>query len=183
MYFSFPYSTPHTMIIAKKQSIPPCFLFFSLLLLFVYTSSDCGASCGWDVMESESDTALRGIWGSSSDDIYAVGDAGVILHNNGTRWAVMESGVVQSLYGIWGSASDKVYAVGTAGTILHYDGTRWAEMESGTDKILFGIWGFSETDVYVVGESPNTEQNFIRAALHFGPARSVIVQNGSGSSD
>jgi hypothetical protein len=65
---------------------------------------------------------LRGIWGSSGSDVFAVGYYGTILHYDGASWSLMDSGMTRSLYGVWGSSSTNVFAVGYYGTILHYDG-------------------------------------------------------------
>lgn len=101
---------------------------------------------------------LNGIWGSSANDIFAVGAGGTILHcNNGTggaaAWTAMTSGTTEALYGVWGTAANDVYAVGASGTILHYDGISWSAMTSDSERNLYGAWGTSSSNVYVVGES------------------------------
>ncbi|MBI3032103.1 thioredoxin domain-containing protein [Candidatus Woesearchaeota archaeon] len=109
---------------------------------------------GWEKIESGTTKHLVGIWGSSSNDVFAVGYDGTILHYNGVSWTEMESGTkVQKVHlsGIWGSSSNDVFAVGWDGTILHYDGNTWTEMESGTPYTLFNIWGSSSNDVFAVG--------------------------------
>ena len=37
-------------------------------------------------MDSGIQTGLNGIWGDSSNDVFAVGNGGVILHYDGTKW-------------------------------------------------------------------------------------------------
>src|SRR5262249_24974806 len=62
---------------------------------------------------------LTAIWGSSSSDVYAVGD-GVILRSQdgGKKWTdVTPSGPKVSLTAVWGAGSD-IYAVGEGGKIL-----------------------------------------------------------------
>ena len=63
--------------------------------------------------------ALRAIWGTSYWDVWAVGAAGTILHQNGTGWQTATSGTTQDLAGVWASDSDDVWAVGEFGVILH----------------------------------------------------------------
>ncbi|MEW6141578.1 MAG: C1 family peptidase [Chloroflexota bacterium] len=94
---------------------------------------------------------LRGVWGSSSSDVFAVGDGGTILHYNGNAWSTMTSGTTGYLNGVWGSSASDVFAVGETGTILHYNGTAWTAMSSGTNNTLTGVWGSSATDVFAVG--------------------------------
>jgi len=66
-------------------------------------------------------TAMRGVWGSSDGDVYAVGDGGLICHLTTlhTPFAVEDSGTTHRLEAVWGSGAGDVYAVGQAGTILH----------------------------------------------------------------
>jgi hypothetical protein len=66
---------------------------------------------------------LKGVWGSSDSNVFAVGTAGTILRYNGTIWTAMESGTSNFLNSVWGSSSDNVFTVGDMGTILFYDGT------------------------------------------------------------
>ena len=94
---------------------------------------------------------LWGIWGSSPSDIFAVGNAGTILHYNGNAWTHMNSGTTANLHNVWGTSASNVYVVGDAGTILHYNGSSWASMTSGTSQTLHGIWGSSATDIFAVG--------------------------------
>ena len=63
---------------------------------------------------------LRGVWGSSGSDVFAVGPDGTIRHYNGTSWSPMTSGITQLLLDVWGSSGSDVFAVGENGTILHY---------------------------------------------------------------
>lgn len=111
----------------------------------------------WEQRETIPSITLNDVWTVSGSDIFAVGQAGVILHYNGNQWNIMDSGTEKDLYGVWGfpNVSDgtaDVYAVGSGGTILHYDGAgnAWTVMaSSGND--LTGVWGTSPTDVYAVG--------------------------------
>ena len=96
---------------------------------------------------------LRGIWGTSASDIFAVGDRGCIYHYDGLEWTRMESGATANLNGVWGFAGDDVYAVGAGGVILHYDGLEWSPMTSPTTKDMRGVWGSSTSDVFAAGAS------------------------------
>ncbi len=66
-----------------------------------------------------------GIWGSSEDDIFAVGDYDPgtetnIIHWNGSDWRYMTSNTIVNLRGVWGSGAKDVFAVGGSGVIMHY---------------------------------------------------------------
>ena len=94
---------------------------------------------------------LRGIWGSSSADVFVVGGRGMILHNDGSLWSEMDSGTTHGLWGVWGSSASDAFAVGEMGIILHYDGNIWSEMSGGTTNWFNDIWGSSSSDVFAVG--------------------------------
>jgi hypothetical protein len=97
---------------------------------------------------------LKGVWGSSETDVFAVGENGMIIHYDGVEWTKMKSPTGEHLYGVWGSSGTDVFAVGENGTILHYDGLTWsADVESGTNEALRAIWGTGSNDIYSVGDS------------------------------
>jgi hypothetical protein len=117
-------------------------------------------TCGGDTM--------IGVWGSSAENIFAVGGSGKILHYDGTSWSSMQSGTTVQLNSVWCSSGSDAFAVGSAGTILHYDGSSWTPMSSGTTNTLSGVWGSSGSDVFAVGGSGTI--------LHYnGSAWSVIT--------
>jgi photosystem II stability/assembly factor-like uncharacterized protein len=103
----------------------------------------------WNVMTHPTTSGLYGVWGSSPGDVFAVGDAGTILHYDGT-WSTM-SPLSATLLNVWGSSDNDVFAVGMLGAILHYDGT-WSAMSSLTTNNLWSVWGSSASDVFAVGE-------------------------------
>ena len=78
---------------------------------------------------------LFGVWGSSHNDVFAVGDAGVILHFDGVEWGFMDSGTLTDFEDVWGSAPDDVFAVGVGGMIRHFDGASWQTITSGTGRL------------------------------------------------
>jgi hypothetical protein len=50
---------------------------------------------------------LNKLWGSSSEDLYAVGNSGMIAHWDGKRWTKIESGTNLHIYDIWGDYDKK----------------------------------------------------------------------------
>ena len=73
------------------------------------------------------------IWGSSSSNIFAVGDNATILHYDGKAWSSMNSSTEKYLTKIRGLNSKCVYAVGDDGLIIHFDGKKWNDMSLGGD--------------------------------------------------
>jgi len=114
---------------------------------------------------------LRGIWGTSASNVFAVGESGTILHYDGSGWSPMNSGTTEYLYSIWGSSGTDIYSVGAAGTILHFNGSRWSPEESGTIENLRGVWSSSETDMFIVGDNSSI--------LHFDGSSWSPMESGS----
>jgi hypothetical protein len=84
----------------------------------IFSSNNGGAD--WVSMNSRTVETLRGLWGTSAENIYAVGDYGTILRYDGSAWSPESSGTTLRLFSIWGSSKDSIYTVGDAGLVLHY---------------------------------------------------------------
>lgn len=96
--------------------------------------------------------ALTGVYGSSATDVWAVGDAGTMLHWNGTAWQSVTKVTNLALHGVWGSATDNFYAVGDGGLILHWDGKAWTPQTSNVTVALRAISGLGTSYVWAVGD-------------------------------
>jgi hypothetical protein len=95
---------------------------------------------------------FQAVWNTSPADVFAVGDAGMIAHYDGTNWNQQTSGTTKQLSGVWGvGPAGAVFAVGAAGTIMFYDGSTWSSQTSGTTQPLYAVWGTSANDVFAVG--------------------------------
>jgi hypothetical protein len=141
---------------------PTSILLCALLLTVVLSISNLGSAMaspvtgpgGWEWQNPlPQGNLLWSVWGNSSSDVFAVGDAGTILHWDGTAWSAMSSGTSNSLRGVWGTSSSDVFALGSGGTIRHWNGTAWSAMSSGTTSVLHNVWGTSSSDVFAVGDS------------------------------
>ena len=78
----------------------------------------------WKQMGGPTEKTLNAMWGSSGDNIFAVGYNGVIARYDGTKWTIREpeENSRHDLYGIWGVSSTEVYAVGDNGKVFVYTG-------------------------------------------------------------
>lgn len=95
---------------------------------------------------------LHDVWGFTWDDIYTVGEFGLVFHFDGQTWSrVPGIPTWQTLNAVWGSGPNDIFAIGDFGTILHYDGAQWVMQYSGTAEDLQGLWGRNDSDVYAVG--------------------------------
>lgn len=125
-----------------------------LLAAFPFIGEPCPAQAAadnWTPMTSNTTSGLNAVWGSASNDVFAVGDGGTIVHYNGSAWSVMTSNTFVTLNGVWGSAGNDVYAVGYGGTVVHYDGSTWTATSTGYGFDLWDIWGTSASNIYAVG--------------------------------
>ncbi len=107
----------------------------------------------WASVTVPTSVPLKDVRGSATNDIYAVGNTGTILHYNGSSWSTATSPTSNNLNGIWGSSSSDYFAVGNGGVIVHFDGEQWTTMTSPTANNLLGVWGASRNSVFAVGAS------------------------------
>lgn len=106
---------------------------------------------------------LSGIWGSDVDDIWAVGEAGTILHYDGEQWTASDSATTISLHAVSGTARDDVWAVGES-IVLHWDGKRWSDVlnEPNLQEILLSVWAAGPDSVFMVGLTTDTNRGLLR---------------------
>lgn len=95
---------------------------------------------GWKEEESLVNNALTSISGISEDDIYCVGEAGVILNRNGLRWMRVESPTNEDLFGVYFGPNGIGWAVGNNGTIIRYENGKWFRVPSPTNSTLRAVW-------------------------------------------
>jgi hypothetical protein len=96
-------------------------------------------------------TLLHGVYAPTPDDVFAVGDAGTILHRHAGAWTQMTSNVTANLRGIGGTGASDVWAVGVDGTLVHYDGAAWTPVTGVTTTDLEAVYAASPTDVWIAG--------------------------------
>ncbi|HEU0055570.1 MAG TPA: hypothetical protein VFQ39_20420 [Longimicrobium sp.] len=102
---------------------------------------------GWRSMDPPHDS-LTGLWGSSANDLWAVGGTS-IRHRVGGRWSVAASPDGMPLADVWGASADDVWAVGDSG-VARFDGAGWSRA-AGPGIPLHTVWGSSPTDVWAGG--------------------------------
>lgn len=96
-------------------------------------------------------TRIDGLWASSVNDVFAVGDG--ILHYNGSSWSNM-TGPAQTLRAVAGTGPRNVFAVGDNARLLHYDGISWTPVRvpSSASATFRGVSATARS-VIVVGET------------------------------
>jgi hypothetical protein len=123
----------------------------------------------WVEQHREKNLRLRGLWGSSPTDIYAVGYDFVapiarMLHYDGANWTEVPGFVSDaeqlSFEAVWGSSATDVWAVGGAfdgefdrTLIYHLTGGFWQRtlLVGNLNPSLTDVWGSGPNDVYAVG--------------------------------
>ncbi|MFT5431843.1 MAG: hypothetical protein ACI9OJ_002541 [Myxococcota bacterium] len=124
----------------------------------------------WSEQAAPNQENLWGVWGASSDDVFAVGGSGTdpsaaTLHRrqNGT-WQNIPSGTgmavdperpTRAFFKVWGSSASDVWVVGQSGAVVHFDGSDWKAHHTGTAKDLIAVWGTGPQHVVAVGGRNN----------------------------
>jgi photosystem II stability/assembly factor-like uncharacterized protein len=98
-------------------------------------------------------SAFFKVWGASADDVYMVGQNGIIMHWNGAEFTEMGVGISQDLIGIWGTGPDDITVVGGRGTAAyaHFDGETWTRAPATSLVGLNGVWTRRSDVAHVVG--------------------------------
>ncbi|MBN2239840.1 MAG: dockerin type I repeat-containing protein [Dehalococcoidales bacterium] len=114
----------------------------------------------WTTMDTpEIETNLKAIWGTSENDIFAVGAFSTILHFDGTNWVKMDCPTVGNCYGVHGDTTDTIYVACSGGKILRLSETNtWELFRNDIDmmsKEIFDVFYCSGTDIYAVGSRDN----------------------------
>ncbi|MDP7628409.1 MAG: hypothetical protein QF530_10930 [SAR202 cluster bacterium] len=104
------------------------------------------------VLERPFVKALFKVWGSGADDVYMVGQNGVVLHWNGEILEELHLGVSEDLIAVWGTGPNRVAIVGGRrnGAVVLWNGNEWRRAEVGNFPGLNGVWLRGDI-VHVVG--------------------------------
>ncbi len=133
----------------------------NLVLLLLLLTAGCapdalqplpvGPSQGWRVFHPVPvGYDLAAVWGDRADDIWSVGDYGVIVHWDGNSEILVESPVHTDLTAIDGWNSRDIYAVGQD-MLLHYDGITWEIVRTFADQVILDLLCAPDHRLYVVG--------------------------------
>ena len=145
-------------------------LLYVVFIIGIFCIPVTGFSFEWVELTNTTNDDLRDVWGTSANNIYAVGGHDTtILYYDGAHWTDLEDHLpvtaIADTHGIWGSSSTNIFAVGgwsyygvPRGSILHHNGTVWQSLSDQPNSLvawinqLHGIWGTSAADIYGVGE-------------------------------
>jgi len=123
-------------------------------------------SNGWLAAADTTTTSmgLNAIFGLSTSDVWVVGEAGTIIHNNGSSWSqphtVPSNVATVDLIAVWAADATTVYATGfdqsgssVRAVLLKYaGGTTWTEVVIPSNPIIiFSMWGTGPNNIYASG--------------------------------
>jgi hypothetical protein len=155
----------------------------ALTLLAVVGLAGCEEEepCCWVELPLPSRTyEFLDIWGTSPNNVYAVGWGSEIVHCDSSD-CTFDEGDGRGFSCIWGSSDSDIYAVGHSGA-LHFDGEKWSDagIEPEGARRLEDIWGSSSEDIYIVGYNhggtvPPTDPE--SRILHFDGVEWTVVEN------
>lgn len=120
----------------------------------------------WTDLEPPTDKDLWWVHSDGGDDVWFVGDDGIVLryHRPDSSWTELDSPVPDgtTLFGAWGPPGGPVFAVGgnvsemdEGGILLRIEGdtvTEWTDpvLEVSPMESFFKPWGSSEDDLWVI---------------------------------
>lgn len=105
----------------------------------------------WMPMSDVTDSDVLGTYVLAADNMWMVGESGMIQHYDGSSWMVMDAGVTENLNGIFMHDASTGYIVGDGGIILHYDGTTWTNVDAGITDDLYDIHFVDGNNGWAVG--------------------------------
>jgi len=100
----------------------------------------------WTMVELPATTVdskgLFKVFGVAPGDVWAVGDAALLLHWDGSAWAQVEVDTQADLISLWGTGPAELLAVGgrANGVLLRYDGAAWTSTALADVAGLNGVW-------------------------------------------
>ena len=125
----------------------------TLCLVFIIIGSFALAQHEWFWYNPYPDGQnLNDIWFTSSDNGWAVGNTGKLLHWNGLKWTSQEKLTYFALTGLWFTDENHGWAVGGGGVILQFSNGTWSQMYTGTTMTLKDVCFTSETNGWAVGD-------------------------------
>ncbi|APR83620.1 BNR repeat domain protein [Minicystis rosea] len=94
--------------------------------------------------------SLNKVWGTSSTDLYAIGEAGTVWHRKGTTWSLETNPATSNLLTVFGCSATDVYAVGGQ-DVLHSDGSTWTKVDVKLGNSVNGVTCNAKGEVLLVG--------------------------------
>jgi hypothetical protein len=127
---------------------------------------------------------FHGIWGSSPNDVWIIGDAftyvNKIWHYNGTKWQNYLLSEYAEPVSVWGVSSSELWMVTAHSDIWRYDGSKWYKhttiVPAGYSRILFeDIYGYAN-NIYAVGIAEKSDGDYTGIIVHYNGIKWEIIK-------
>ncbi|MBM4367967.1 MAG: hypothetical protein FJ102_17270 [Deltaproteobacteria bacterium] len=107
----------------------------------------------WSACDTGTELDLNGVAGTSADDVYAVGAAGLVLHWDGSSWRDLEAPTsdTDTLWAVFVPEEGVAVVVGSNGLALKYANGDWESLPTGVDNALYSIHGVSSSNFWAGG--------------------------------
>jgi hypothetical protein len=118
--------------------------------------------------------SIKQLWGTSSQDMYAVGRNGTIVHYNGENWTKIESNTEADISDIWGVVQDNgdKYIIAPAGNLFQMSEKKLLRIHS-DNSVTEENW-FSETKLHYSSWFSNANRLFVcGSGVHWRDASST----------
>ncbi len=94
------------------------------------------------------------VWGTASNNVYAVGQRGVLAHWDGSTWTAIESGTNEDLISLWGTGPDRIAVIGGRdnGHVVTFDGSTWRHQSLAPLPGLNGVWMGDPNTAHIGGD-------------------------------
>lgn len=112
------------------------------------------------------------VWGSAKDNVWIVGDQGMVLAFDGRQWQAVPTGSNDRLLAVWSPGPGEAWVADDNRTVWHYVSGVWTSTVlggSGGNQGIAGIWGASPTDIWIVNGKDNVH--------HYGGSSWVAYPN------
>lgn len=107
------------------------------------------------------------VWGSAPNDVWMVGNGGMIRRWDGNGLVALTSGTTSNLSSVWGldskniwvgaddgSDANHVWAVSSdSGQVSYWNGVTWTLQDTGTKRGLYAVWGSDSRNVWASGST------------------------------
>jgi hypothetical protein len=127
--------------------------------------------------------ALNAVWGSSTDDIWAVGDKGTIIHWDGSEWRKIDAGISTRITAIWGISQSEIYIVpisGVQSSLYRYNGLSWEKIFDNIGIYSTTLWKAESGNLLIGGTSLLEYDGSILQEVYIsGRTRGIVKVRGS----
>jgi hypothetical protein len=123
--------------------------------------------------------ALFKVWGTSADNVFAVGHLGLVYRFDGQTWSQVPSGTGEDLISLWGRAPDDIAIIGgrANGVLARWDGAKLTSQVIAGLPGMNGIWMDKDGVSHVVGSLgalAKVPAGSFEPAQEFGPTQLVL---------